>query len=73
MRASGSSPSAGRPALWIEKAPHEFVFVTPSGQVMSAPLRLDKNTLLWQHDGLLLRLEGDVTLAQALRVAASLA
>jgi hypothetical protein len=63
---------AGRPALWIEGAPHEFVFVTPTGQVASAPLRLDKNTLLWQQDGLLLRLEGDLDLAQALRIARSL-
>ncbi len=63
---------AGRPALWIEGAPHEFVFVTPAGQVASAPLRLDKNTLLWQRDGLLLRLEGDLDLAHALRIARSL-
>jgi hypothetical protein len=62
----------GRPALWIEGAPHEFVFVAPNGQPMSAPLRLDKNTLLWQRKDVLLRLEGDLTLAQALRVAASL-
>ena len=62
----------GRPALWIEGAPHEFVFVDPNGQVTSAPLRLDKNTLLWQRGDLLLRLEGDLTLAQALRVAHSL-
>ena len=62
----------GLPALWIEGALHEFVFLTPTGQIASAPLRLDKNTLLWQRPGLLLRLEGDVTLAQALRIAHSL-
>ena len=62
----------GRPALWIEGAPHEFVFLTPTGRIASAPLRLDKNTLLWQRRGLLLRLEGDVTLAEALRIARSL-
>ena len=61
----------GRPALWIEGAPHEFLFIAPNGQVMSAPLRLDKNTLLWQRAGLLLRLEGDLTLEQALRFARS--
>jgi len=61
-----------RPALWIEGSPHEFVFLTPTGEIASAPLRLDKNTLLWQRRGLLLRLEGDVTLAQALHIARSL-
>ena len=62
----------GRPALWIEGAPHEFLFVTPNGLVATAPLRLDKNTLLWQQGDLLLRLEGDLSLPQALRVAHSL-
>jgi hypothetical protein len=62
----------GKPALWIEGAPHEFLFIAPNGQVVSAPLRLDKNTLLWQRGRVLLRLEGDLSLAQALRVARSL-
>ena len=62
----------GRPALWIEGAPHQFVFVDRRGQVVSAPLRLDENTLLWQRGDVLLRLEGKLTLAQALRVASSL-
>jgi hypothetical protein len=62
----------GKPALWIEGAPHEFLFVAPNGQPTSTPLRLDKNTLLWQRGRLFLRLEGDLTLAEALRVARSL-
>jgi hypothetical protein len=62
----------GRPALWIEGAPHEFLFVAPNGEPLSVPLRLDKNTLLWQQGALFLRLEGDLTLAQALRIARSL-
>ncbi len=62
----------GRPAVWIAGAPHEFVFVTPTGQIASAPLRLDKNTLLWQRGDLFLRLEGDLQLDQALRIAHSL-
>lgn len=62
----------GRPAIWIEGAPHEFLFITPKGLVVSAPLRLDKNTLLWQQGGLVLRLEGDLSLAQALKIAHSL-
>ena len=62
----------GRPAVWIAGAPHEFVFVAPNGGVVSAPLRLDKNTLLWQRGKLFLRLEGDLQLAQALRIARTL-
>jgi hypothetical protein len=62
----------GKPALWIEGALHEFLFVAPDGQPVSSPLHLNKNTLLWQRGSLFLRLEGDLTLAQALRVARSL-
>jgi hypothetical protein len=62
----------GKPAIWIAGAPHEFVFLTPTGEIASAPLRLDKNTLLWQRGTLFLRLEGDLRLAQALRIARTL-
>jgi hypothetical protein len=62
----------GKPAVWIAGAPHEFVFVTPTGAIASAPLRLDKNTLLWQRGHLFLRLEGDLRLEQALRIARTL-
>ena len=62
----------GQAAVWIAGAPHEFVFVAPNGGVVSAPLRLDKNTLLWQRGKLFLRLEGDLQLAQALRIARTL-
>jgi len=62
----------GQPAIWIEGAPHEFVFVAPNGEIVSTPLRLDKNTLLWQRGRVFLRLEGDIQLAQALHIARSL-
>ena len=59
-------------ALWIAGAPHEFLFVGRNGATVSAPLRLDKNMLLWQRGDVLFRLEGDFTLAEALRVARSI-
>ena len=61
----------GSPALWIEGAPHAFFFLDPKRQVVEGTLRLARNTLLWQHGTLLLRLEGDLTRAQALEIARS--
>jgi len=61
----------GRPALWIEGAPHQFFFVGPGGSVVPGTLRLARNTLIWQRDGVVLRLEGQLTKAEALRLAAS--
>jgi hypothetical protein len=57
----------GHDAAWIEGG-HEFVYVDPDGEVRAQP-RLARSVLLWDRDGLTLRLEGDVDLAVALRVA----
>jgi hypothetical protein len=62
----------GRPALWIEAAPHAFFFVGPKGVTVMGTLRLARNTLIWQRDGVVLRLEGQITRAQALRLASQL-
>ena len=62
----------GRPALWIEGAPHAFFFVGANGVTVTGSLRLARNTLIWQRDGLVLRLEGQITRAQALRLASRL-
>lgn len=62
----------GKPALWIEGAPHEFFFRTRrNGPVVNGTLRLARNTLLWQRGPLVLRLEGAMTRAQALEIARS--
>jgi hypothetical protein len=53
------------PAVWIEGKPHIIEF--PGG-----PVRLAKNTLIWQHGQLTLRVEGKIRLAQASRIANSL-
>jgi hypothetical protein len=53
------------PGVWIEGKPHVVQF--PGG-----PVRLAKNTLIWQRGDLTLRLEGKIRLAQASRIANSL-
>ena len=59
----------GGRGFWLEGAPHEFVFLDPQGNPSLETLRLARNTLLWEQGGLTLRIEGDVTKEEALRVA----
>jgi hypothetical protein len=60
-------PIAGAtgPGVWIEGKPHVVRF--PGG-----PLRLARNTLIWQHGPLTLRLEGGFDLQRSLAIARSL-
>jgi hypothetical protein len=61
----------GAPAAWIAGAPHVFYFRDRSGQIRAGTLRLATNTLVWQQRGATYRLEGRMTLQDALRVATS--
>jgi hypothetical protein len=61
----------GQPGYFIAGGKH-FLYLAPGGVVREEPVRLSRQVLLWQHGPLTLRLEGDVTLAQALRIARSL-
>ena len=61
----------GEPGYWLSGAPH-FLYFAPNGEVHEERVRLARNTLLWQRGELTLRLEGELTLAQALRIATSL-
>jgi hypothetical protein len=49
-----------------------FLYLAPTGQIQDERVRLARDVLLWEHGPLTLRLEGDLTLAQALRIARSL-
>jgi hypothetical protein len=60
----------GRAGAWLEQA-HVVVFKDPRGRVRDNVGRLAGKTLLWQHGELTLRLEGDLTKEQALRIARS--
>ncbi|HEX2037812.1 MAG TPA: hypothetical protein VHS99_26880 [Chloroflexota bacterium] len=62
---------AGRPGIWLEGAPHVFFYRDPTGNARSETVRLAGNTLLWERDGLTLRLEGAIDKATALGIAAS--
>jgi hypothetical protein len=64
-------PVGPDPGLWID-APHEVVYVDGSGRTRLESARLAGRTLLWQHGDVVLRLEGDLTRAEALAIAGSL-
>jgi hypothetical protein len=63
----------GSSGYWVAGAPHVFVFVDSSGQIRYETLRLATNTLLIDVGGTVVRIEGNLTKAQALQIAASLA
>ena len=62
----------GAPGYWLAGRPHTFVFRNARGVVQQGTLRLAGNTLVWQAGDVTLRLEGRLSKAEALRVAASL-
>ncbi len=63
---------AGEPGLFLEGGPH-VVFLEPQpGDAVESRGRLAGNTLLWERGEATLRLEADVALDDALRIAESL-
>ena len=62
----------GHPAYWISGHPHDFAFVDANGNVHGESLRLARNTLIFDHNGTIVRIEGDMTRAQALQIANSI-
>ena len=63
----------GHRGLWIAGEPHDVYFIDSTGMVQGETLRLATNTLLLDFDGTLVRIEGNLTRAQALQIAESLA
>jgi hypothetical protein len=59
----------GSSAFWISGAPHVFYYQDPDGQIQPESLRLAGNTLIWEHNGITLRVEGQLTQAQAIAIA----
>ena len=59
----------GQPGYFITGT--HFLYVAPGGVVRTEPVRLRRQVLLWQHGPLTLRLEGDLTIQRALRIARS--
>ena len=63
---------SGHQGWWIEGAPHEFFFTDADGGFRAETLRLAGNTLILDEGGTVTRIEGNLTKAQALQIAAAL-
>jgi hypothetical protein len=64
------SSVSGDFAVWVG-APHELVYVDRAGRYHTESARLSAKTLIWQHDTVTLRLEGDFTIGEARAIAES--
>jgi hypothetical protein len=62
----------GVPGYWIEGAPKAFGFIDGAGNLRTQSFRLGGSVLLWQRNGLTLRIESALALDQAVRVADSM-
>ncbi len=60
----------GRAGFFMSGATH-FLYIAPTNVVREERVRLARNVLLWQQGPLTLRLEGEITLPEALRIARS--
>jgi hypothetical protein len=58
----------GEPGAWLEE-PHVVIFKDLRGRMRQSTARLAGKTLLWQHGEVTLRLEGDLSKEEALRIA----
>jgi hypothetical protein len=63
----------GAPGYWIEGGEHFFYYRDANGNVVQSTLRLVSSALIWEEDGLTLRIEGAPNLDEAVRIAQSLA
>jgi hypothetical protein len=61
----------GEPGFFLSGAEH-FLYIAPTAEVRDERLRLARNTLVWPHGALTLRLEGGFGEARALQIARSL-
>lgn len=62
----------GHGGYWISGSPHDFAFTDASGNFYSETMRLATNTLIFDDNGTVIRIEGKMTRAQALQIAQSL-
>jgi hypothetical protein len=63
----------GRPARWLSGASHIVTFTDAAGNELVVSQRtVDRNTLVWRGESLLYRIETDLPLAEAMRIAESL-
>jgi hypothetical protein len=62
----------GAPGVWIGGRPHIFWYLAPDGRPIEESRRYVGDTLAWEVDGVLYRIEGDIPLEQALDIAESM-
>ena len=62
----------GQPGYFFSGEPHFFGYQDPSGGFREERTRLAGNTLVWQRGDLTLRLEGELPLTEAVRIAESM-
>jgi hypothetical protein len=62
----------GEPGYWFSGEPHFFTYVDADGRLREERTRLAGNTLIWQRGELTLRLEGELSQAEAIRIAESM-
>jgi hypothetical protein len=63
---------AGQPGFWFSGEPHFYSYRDRSGGLLDERTRLAGNTLVWQAGAQTLRLEGQVSREEALRIAESM-
>ncbi|CAM4207909.1 hypothetical protein KIPE111705_45150 [Kibdelosporangium persicum] len=60
----------GHEGLWIPR-PHEVMYIDPNGVWQDESARMSGKTLIWLENGITMRLEGDFTKDEAIRIASS--
>jgi hypothetical protein len=63
---------AGQPGYWFSGVPHFFTYKDRRGDITDEQTRLAGNTLVWQAGAQTLRLEGQLSKREALRIAESM-
>ena len=63
----------GRRGYWVEGAPHEFAYRDSSGTTVMHPLRTTANVLLWEVNGITVRIESALPRDDVIRVANAMA
>jgi hypothetical protein len=62
----------GAPAIWIAGGQHVFWYLAPDGAVIHESERRVGDTLAWERDGVLYRIEGAASKERALEIARSM-
>ena len=62
----------GARGYWISGEPHWFWYLATDGEVIDDGRRLVGDTLVWERDGILYRIEGAISKARALEIASTM-